>query len=87
MKIVTPEEVGFSSQRLARINRKMQRYVDENKLAGISTLIARRGKVVHFEQCGMADLDAGKPMATLPRCCSIAVNSMACVCWDARRWN
>ncbi|MEZ4736557.1 MAG: serine hydrolase domain-containing protein [Caldilineaceae bacterium] len=63
MKLVTPEELGFSSQRLARINSKMQRYVDENKLAGISTLIARRGKVVHFETFGMANLEAGKPIA------------------------
>ena len=63
MKITIPEELGFSSQRLARINTKMQRYVDENKLAGISTLIARRGKVVHFEKFGMADIEAGLPMA------------------------
>lgn len=63
MKIVAPEELGFSHQRLARINTKMQRYVDENKLAGISTLIARRGKVVHFETFGMANIEAGQPMA------------------------
>lgn len=63
MKMTIPEELGFSSQRLARINTKMQRYVDENKLAGITTLIARRGKVVHFEKFGMADIEAGLPMA------------------------
>lgn len=63
MHVVTPEELGFSRQRLARITSKMQRYVTENKLAGISTLIARRGKVVHFEQVGMANLEAGQPMA------------------------
>lgn len=63
MKLVSPEEVGFSSQRLARINTKMQHYIDEHKLAGITSLIARRGKVVHFEKFGMADIDAGTPMA------------------------
>lgn len=63
MNVVTPAERGFSSQRLARINTKMQRYVDEQKLAGISTLIARRGKVVHFEKFGMANIEAGTPMA------------------------
>jgi len=63
MNVITPEELGFSSQRLARINTKMQRYVDENKLAGITTLIARRGKVVHFEKFGMADIEVGLPMA------------------------
>jgi CubicO group peptidase (beta-lactamase class C family) len=63
MNIVQPEEVGFSSRRLARINTVMQRYVDEGKLAGISTLVARRGQVVHFEQVGMADSEADRPMA------------------------
>ena len=63
MKMVNPEEVGFSSQRLARINTVMERYVDEGKLAGIVTLVAGRGQVVHFEQPGMADIEAGQPMA------------------------
>jgi len=62
MGSVKPEGLGFSSQRLARINTAMQRYVDEEKLAGIVTLIARRGKVVHFEKFGMADIEAGRPM-------------------------
>ena len=63
MKFATPEELGFCRQRLARITTKMQRYVDEQKLAGISTLIARRGQVVHFEQVGMANSEAGTAMA------------------------
>ncbi|MCB0062172.1 MAG: beta-lactamase family protein, partial [Caldilineaceae bacterium] len=63
MHVVQPEELGFAGKRLARIKPKMQQYVDEDKLAGISTLIARRGKVVHFEQVGMADIDAGTPIA------------------------
>ena len=63
MQIGKPEDMGFCSQRLARITTKMRRYVDEQKLAGISTLMARRGKVVHFEQVGMANIEAGTPMA------------------------
>jgi hypothetical protein len=35
MNQVQPEAMGFSSQRLARINAVMQRYVDAEKLAGI----------------------------------------------------
>jgi hypothetical protein len=50
---IKPEALGFSSARLARINTAMQRYVDEKKLAGIVTLIARRGKVVHEEIIGI----------------------------------
>lgn len=62
MHFARPEELGFSSQRLTRINTKMQSYVDDNKVAGISTLVARRGKVVHFDHVGMADIEAKKPI-------------------------
>ena len=62
MNTVTPEEVGFSASRLSRIGTVMQRYVDQNKLAGLITLVARRGKVVHFERFGMMDLETAKPM-------------------------
>src|SRR5690606_38950719 len=50
------------SERLVRINRVMQRYVDEQKLAGTVTLVARRGQIVHFEACGMAHIEATQPM-------------------------
>jgi len=40
----------------------MQKYVDDGKLAGITTLIARRGEVVHFESVGMAHVEADLPM-------------------------
>ncbi|MBW2268666.1 MAG: beta-lactamase family protein [Deltaproteobacteria bacterium] len=40
----------------------MQAYVDEEKLAGLVTLIARRGKVAHFEAFGMQDREAARPM-------------------------
>jgi len=63
MQIVHPEEVGFAQQRLARINHKMHAYVDEQKLAGISTLIARRGKVAHFEHVGMANIEERTPIS------------------------
>lgn len=62
MDTVRPENVGFSSTRLARLDAKMQQYVDENKLAGIITLIARHGQVAHFGMVGMADREAGRAM-------------------------
>ena len=58
----TPEKVGLSSERLQRIGPVMQRYVQENKLAGLLTMIARHGQVVHFETYGMMDREAEKPM-------------------------
>ena len=62
MKTCTPEEVGLSSERLNRIGDVMQGYVDQHKLAGILTMIARRGHIVHAECFGMMDIEAGKRM-------------------------
>ena len=57
-----PEEVGMSLKRLERIRPVMQGYVDQKKIAGLSTMIARKGKVVHFEQVGQLDKELNKPM-------------------------
>ena len=50
-----PEDVGMSSARLDRVSAMMQRYIDEELLAGTVTLIARHGKVVHLEAQGLRD--------------------------------
>ena len=55
-----PEEVGLSADRLKQIKPLMQRYVDENKLPGMITVVARHGKVVCFEKYGLMGID--KPM-------------------------
>jgi len=44
MIISKPEEVGVSSKRLQRINDLTARQIDEEKLAGTITLLARRGQ-------------------------------------------
>jgi len=55
-----PESVGMSSERLARIQPLMKRYVDEGKLAGIITVVARKGRIVHFETVGKLNLETGE---------------------------
>ena len=60
IKSSKPERVGMSGDRLERIKPVMQKYVDEGKLAGIVTLIARKGKVVHFEKVGKLNLETGE---------------------------
>ena len=57
-----PESVGMSAARLARITAMTQRYVDEKKLAGVITLVARRGKIVHFEAVGQRGADDPRPL-------------------------
>ena len=58
----TPHEVGLSAKRLADISTTSQKFTDEKRLAGAVTVVARRGKVTHFEAFGMMDLEAEKPM-------------------------
>ena len=46
--VVKAETVGMSSERLERIGVGMRRLIDADKIPGTVTLVARRGKVVHF---------------------------------------
>ena len=62
ISIEGPEAMGFSSERLARIKPVMQAYVDRRGFSGMSTMLARRGKVIHFEQVGCQDRETETPM-------------------------
>ena len=57
------ESVGMSSERLRRVTRMSQGYVDEGKLAGVVTLVARKGKIVHFEAVGRRGVEDERPLA------------------------
>lgn len=57
-----PEDVGLSSERLARVRLLMQSHMTAKDISGAVTLVARRGKVVHLEAHGVADLDTRRPM-------------------------
>jgi CubicO group peptidase (beta-lactamase class C family) len=57
-----PENVGMSSERLARLSDGMQSLVQQGRLAGVVTMVARHGKVVEFEAAGKRDIAAGLPM-------------------------
>jgi len=60
-----PAALGLSRDRLARIEPFFRsRYIDTGKLAGMVSLVARRGEVAHLAAFGRADVDAGTPMAT-----------------------
>ena len=53
---------GMSAERLAHLTAMSQSYVDEGKLAGVITLVARDGKVVHFEAVGNRGADDDRPL-------------------------
>lgn len=62
LDLAQPEDVGMSSERLQRLSRELQDYVDEGRLAGAVALVSRRGKVVFHEAFGDRDVEAVAPM-------------------------
>ena len=62
LSVQDPASVGMSAERLDRITALTQRYVDEGKLAGVVTLVAREGAIVHFEAVGQRGADDERPM-------------------------
>jgi len=54
---------GLLTERLGRIDSLLQqRYLDPGKLAGVVTLVARRGEIAHFSALGEMDSERAKPM-------------------------
>ena len=70
---VSPESVGLSSERLERIGRNIQKSIDENRIAGAVSLVARHGQIAYFKAFGMANREDRKPMQTdhIFRICSM----------------
>ena len=68
-----PETVGMSAERLERIGAAVQKSIDDKRIAGAVTLVARRGRVVWFKPQGMMDREANKGMRpdTIFRICSM----------------
>lgn len=64
MHSVVPEQVGLSTARLARIGAASRRLVEEGQLAGVVTLVARRGHIAHLEAVGLAEREGERPMSS-----------------------
>jgi CubicO group peptidase (beta-lactamase class C family) len=58
----TPEEVGFSSERLKRLDDLMQGFINEGIAPNAVTFVARKGKVVHHKAFGYSNLETKTPL-------------------------
>lgn len=58
----SPEDVGMSAEKIARIKPAVQALVDKEKIAGASVIVARKGQIVFFETFGMMNRQAAKPV-------------------------
>ena len=64
ISIVEPETVGFSTDRLGKVTEFVDREIADGNLVGTVTLVARHGRIVHFEAAGRYGLEDDRPMDT-----------------------
>jgi CubicO group peptidase (beta-lactamase class C family) len=57
-----PSQAGLAAERLQRIDKWLQQYVDDGKIAGAVALVMRDGKVVYERAVGWSDKEAGRRM-------------------------
>ncbi|HYE53348.1 MAG TPA: serine hydrolase domain-containing protein [Chitinophagaceae bacterium] len=62
IKESSPEAGGFSAERLARIDKVVNEYVNNQWFNGGVALIVRNGKIVYYKAFGYDDLTTKKPM-------------------------
>src|SRR5262245_35591108 len=59
-----PEQVGVSAERLKHVTALLDGYIQKGEIAGAVSLVARKGKLVHLQAQGVADLESRKPLST-----------------------
>ena len=92
VSLVSPESVGFSSAGIQAFRQAFRDLVDQGQLAGVTTLIARHGKVVHFDAHGVKDLDSKAPVTkdTIFRIASMTkpiVGVAMMMLWEEGKWS
>jgi CubicO group peptidase (beta-lactamase class C family) len=58
----TPEQTGLSAERLGRLTRTLDAYVEDGQLAGGVAMVLRDGKLAYVHAFGQRDRQAGAPM-------------------------
>lgn len=62
LSIGLPEKNGFSAERLARIDKIVQQYIDSGWINGAIGIVAKNGQIVYYKGLGYADIESKKPM-------------------------
>ena len=63
LKVETdPREVGLDGDRLARIDRHFERYVDDGRLPGWLIAVTRHGRLAHLSTYGRRDIENDLPV-------------------------
>jgi CubicO group peptidase (beta-lactamase class C family) len=91
LPLAPPESVGFSSSGLKAYEQALRALVDEQRLAGFTTLVSRRGKVVAFDAYGYKDVAAKTAVTkdTIFRIASMTkpiVGVAMMMLWEEGKW-
>ena len=62
LPVATPEDVGFDSARLARIDATMAQAVERAEVPGVVTVVLRHGQVAHCGVHGCLDIERKTPL-------------------------
>jgi CubicO group peptidase (beta-lactamase class C family) len=57
-----PSTLGFVPERLERLHRRIQRFIDDGQLTGINLLLARNGAIADTFAAGFRNRELGLPM-------------------------
>ena len=57
-----PEQNHFSTERLKRIDKLVQQYIDSNWIAGAIAIVAKDGRIVYHKAIGYDDKEKNKPL-------------------------
>ncbi|MEX5719785.1 serine hydrolase domain-containing protein [Geodermatophilus maliterrae] len=57
-----PAEVGLDPARLARLDRRLARWVDDGQLPGFLVTVSRRGRLAHVGRAGSRNVEEGLPV-------------------------
>ena len=63
LQAAAPADVGLSADRLDQLAAGIQAMVDDGKLAGAVTLLARHGRIAFADTAGNQDIATGRPLA------------------------
>ena len=62
LQAAAPADVGLSADRLDQLAAGIQAMVDDGKLAGAVTLLARHGRIAFADTAGVQDIATGRPL-------------------------
>jgi CubicO group peptidase (beta-lactamase class C family) len=83
----TPEELGFSSEKLRELDSVIQGHIDKGELAGVAVLIGRGEGIAHFKTYGYQDIEnrietKKDSIFRLASITKLAVSVAALICYE-----